>query len=88
MICNEKAKRPHTDGAKEQDTKEPRKFLDDSGTKTSHKVPNSSQYNTFAERRFRQLMAAARTEMAAAPHMPRISGSTQYLMRKKKETAW
>lgn len=71
MMCNTKAKRLHTDGAKEQDTKELRKFLDANGTKTSHTAPNASKSNTFAERRFRRLISAARTAMAVAPHMPK-----------------
>lgn len=71
MMCKAKAQILHTDGAKEQNTKELRTFLDDNGTKASHTDPKSSQSNALAERRFRQLMAAARTAMTAAPHMPK-----------------
>lgn len=59
ILCNAKAKRLHTDGAKEQDTNELRKFLDDNGTKTSHTAPNASQSNALTERRFRQLSDAS-----------------------------
>lgn len=45
-------------------------FLDTNGTQATLTAPNASQSNSFAERRFRQLMAAARASMAAAPHMP------------------
>lgn len=68
-ICDIKAKRLHKDGAKEQNTKKIRVFLDSNGTATTHTAPNASQSNSFSERRFRQLMAAARTAMAEAPHM-------------------
>lgn len=69
-ICDLKAKHLHTDGAKEHSTKEFRKILNDNGTETTHKEPNASQSNAFAERRFQQFMAAARTAMEAAEHMP------------------
>lgn len=44
--------------------------MDSNGTATTHTAPNAGQSNAFAERRFRQLMASARTVMAAAKHMP------------------
>lgn len=69
--CEMNAKRLHTDGAKEQNTKNLQASLDNNGTAATHTAPNASQSNYFAERRLRQLMAAARTEMASAPHMPR-----------------
>lgn len=69
--CDFKAKSLHTDGAKKQDTKKLKNFSDARGSATSHTAPNAIQSNAFAERRFRQLMAAARTAMAAASHMPK-----------------
>lgn len=70
-----KGKRIHTDGAKEQNTKELRSFLETNGTATTNTAPNASQSNAFAERGFRQLMASARKDMAAAKHMPKKTWS-------------
>lgn len=66
-----KLKRLHTDGAKEQSTKKLNDLLDSTGKASTHTAPNASPSNAFAEWRFRQLMASARTPMAAAPHMPK-----------------
>lgn len=70
-ICQKKAKTPRTDGSTKQDSKKLRGFLDSNGTNATRTSPNASQSNAFDERGFRQLMAAARTAMAAAPHMPK-----------------
>lgn len=56
---------------KNKTQKKLRELLDSNGTGATHTSPNASQSNAFAERRFRQLMAAARTAMASAPHMPK-----------------
>lgn len=50
-ICDIKEKRIHTDGAKEQDTKNLRSFLDSNETAESHTAPNASHHDSFAERR-------------------------------------
>lgn len=44
-LCDLKAKRPRTDGAKEQNTKELQKFLDNNGASTGHKAPNANQWD-------------------------------------------
>lgn len=71
MLCNAKYKSLRTDGAKDQDAKELKTFLDDSCAQTLHTAPNASQSNAIAERRFRQLMAEDRSEIAAAPRTPK-----------------
>lgn len=63
------ARRPHIHGAKEQYSKTLRDFPGNNGTNATHTAPGASRSNAFAGHRFRQLMASARTAMAAAPHM-------------------
>lgn len=60
-ICKMKAKRLHTDGSKEKDSKKLRDFSDKNGTSAAHTAPNASQSKEFAEPKFRQLMDATRT---------------------------
>lgn len=70
-LCNRKAKRLHTDGAKEEETKELRDYLDKNGITMEKTAPNTFQSNAFAERRFQQLMDSTRTAEAAESHLPK-----------------
>lgn len=72
QLCDRKAKRLYTGGAKEQDTRALREFLKLDGSTSTKTAPNTFQSNAFAERYFRQFMAATRSAMAEAPHMPKI----------------
>lgn len=69
-LFNRKAKRLHTDGAKEQNSPEVKAYLDSKGIEATHTASNALQSNSFAKRQFRQIMAATRSSMTAAPHMP------------------
>lgn len=70
-IWNRKAKRLHTNGAKKDDTKELRDYLDISAMEATKTAPTTSRSKAFAERRFRQLLSAIRTTVTAGPHMPK-----------------
>eukprot|EP00173_Palmaria_palmata_P001789 Plantae.Rhodophyta-Palmaria_palmata.ctg20410.p1 GENE.Plantae.Rhodophyta-Palmaria_palmata.ctg20410~~Plantae.Rhodophyta-Palmaria_palmata.ctg20410.p1 ORF type:complete len:203 (-),score=7.17 Plantae.Rhodophyta-Palmaria_palmata.ctg20410:21-629(-) len=65
------AQRLHTDGARKKNTAPDQAYLDSKGINATQTVPNASQSNSFAESQFRQLMAVARTAIAAAPHIPK-----------------
>lgn len=83
-LCNKKAKMLHTDGVKEQNTKELRNYLTSNGTTPDYTASNASQSNAIAERRFRQLMAATRLELPTASNMPKslCSYATLYAAEK------
>lgn len=49
--------------------------MDANVTAATHTAPNVSQSNCFAGRQFRQILATARTVMAAALHMPKKTWS-------------
>lgn len=66
VICGRTGQRSHTDGAREQNTKEVKDFLSKQGTEQTFTAPNSSSSNATVERRFERIFAAARTALNAA----------------------
>eukprot|EP00173_Palmaria_palmata_P000729 Plantae.Rhodophyta-Palmaria_palmata.ctg13627.p1 GENE.Plantae.Rhodophyta-Palmaria_palmata.ctg13627~~Plantae.Rhodophyta-Palmaria_palmata.ctg13627.p1 ORF type:complete len:205 (+),score=2.44 Plantae.Rhodophyta-Palmaria_palmata.ctg13627:75-617(+) len=67
FLCGITAKRLHTDGCKEQDTSDIKKFLANQGTSHTKTALALSPSNAIVERRFEAIFGNARTSLLSVP---------------------